>query len=255
MNGRVANAGHAWVLAAMVVALAARVAPAQDAAREQSGEAVREAAYAQSIMLVADSAIHRLDFFPSRLQLRMQMLFLMPRDSTAALFAAIGARSLAEAVSVDDVSSAFERTPVPDDLHALHGQLITSLHAARGALAHLATASNACAVDATSVSRCQAPFTSASSALGKAYASYLDARRKIGAQITDTRTVLSAFTEASTRRRAPPAPPLVPTLDGSDAIPVVFLQERLYLLSELDRRADDARRLRRPSRDPRPPHP
>jgi len=166
-------------------------------ASAQGTDAEREAAYAVSIARVADSAIRRLDFFPARAQLRVQLLFVGPRDSTAVLFAEISRRSLAAAMSVDEISSRFEQSKVPEDLGSLHGELVSSLHAARTALDHLSSSANACQVDPTSVLRCQTPFTSASSALSSAYDRYLKARGKIRDQVADTQTVLPEFIVAS----------------------------------------------------------
>jgi len=157
-----------------------------------------EAAYATSITRVADSAIHRLDFFPARSQLRVQMLFMTPRDSAGVLFVEIGRRSLGAAMVVDEIGSRFESVRAPDDLRQLHAQMVASLHAARSALDRLAASANACQYDVTSVQRCQAPFTAASSALGQAYKRYLETRVKIRDQIVDTQTVLPDF--------KPPAP-------------------------------------------------
>ncbi|MEP6495909.1 MAG: hypothetical protein ABJF01_24730 [bacterium] len=157
-----------------------------DAARE-------EAAYASSITHVADSAIHRLDFFPARSQLRVQMLFMTPRDSASVLFVEIGRRSLGAAMVVDEIGSRFEGVHAPDDLRQLHAEMVSSLHAARAALDRLAASANACQFDLSSVQRCQAPFTSASSALGQAYKRYLDTRVKIRDQIVDTQTILPEF--------------------------------------------------------------
>lgn len=151
-----------------------------------------EAAYAASIARVADSAIHRLDFFPARTQLRVQMLF-MTRDSANPVFSEISRRSLGAAMGVDEIASRFEGIRAPEDLRRLHADLVASLHAARTALDRLAASANACQVDVSSVQRCQSPFTAASSALGQAYKRYLDTRVKIKDQIIDTQTVLPDF--------------------------------------------------------------
>jgi hypothetical protein len=222
---------------AVVAALAlAAVPPLGGQSPNGDGDAKREAEYAVSIARVADSAIHRLDFFPARFQVRAQMLFLGRVDSAGPMFAALSARSLSAALDVDDVSEAFERTLVPVDLSTLHHQLVGALHAARAALDHLSRSASACAADASSVSRCQAPFTAASSAVGQAYARYLDTRRRIADQITDTKTLLPAFVTAPVRSgRAVPG-----------KTPVAYRQEPAYLLSESDRRGHDARSGGRP---------
>ena len=152
-----------------------------------------EAGYAKLIETVADSAIHRLDFFPARSQTRVQLLFLTTSDSMAVLFADLGRRSLGAAVAVDEMLRRVGSTPVPDDLRGLHSQLVASLRSARSALDRLAVASAGCESSMSSIQRCQSPFTSASSALGDAYALYLDARVKIREQIRDTRTELAEF--------------------------------------------------------------
>jgi hypothetical protein len=151
-----------------------------------------EAAYAVSIMHVADSAIHRLDFFPARSQLRVQMLF-MTRESANPVFSDVGHRSLGAALVVDEIATSFEGIHAPEDLRRLHAELVSSLHAARAALDRLSASANACQVDVSSVQRCQSPFTAASSALSQAYKRYLDARVKIKEQIADTQTVLPDF--------------------------------------------------------------
>lgn len=155
--------------------------------------AQEEAAYAISITRVADSAIHRLDFFPARSQLRVQMLFMSGRDSDNPVFVEISRRSLGAAMVLDDIGSRFEGIRAPEDLRRLHADLVSSLNAARTALDRLAASANACQVDVTSVQRCQAPFTSASSAVGQAYKRYLDIRLRIKEQIRDTQTVLPEF--------------------------------------------------------------
>lgn len=164
--------------------------------QETSVDVAREeAAYAMSITRVADSAIHRLDFFPARSQLRVQMLFMTAsgRDSDNPVFSDISRRSLGAAMVVDEIGSRFEGIRAPEDLRRLHADLVSSLHAARAALDRLAASANACQLDVTSVQRCQSPFTAASSALGEAYKRYLDTRVKIRDQIVDTQTVLPEF--------------------------------------------------------------
>jgi hypothetical protein len=174
-------------LSAMVVAASSA------AAQRTSSDAAREAAYAVSVARIADSAIHRLEFFPARAQLRAQLLFLSSNDSTTAVFAELAKHSVASAQNVDEISARFERIDVPDDLHRLHGELVESLRAARSALDRLAASSTACEFDPTAVTRCQTPFASASSALSVAYRKYLDVRQRIAAQIVDTDTRLPTF--------------------------------------------------------------
>jgi hypothetical protein len=185
------------VMRVALVALAlVAIAPAAVRATAQTpaagDPAHEEAVYAQSIIQIADSAIHRLDFFPVRAQVRIQMMF-AARDSAGALFFEIARRSESAALVVDDIVSRFAGVRAPDDLRALHAELVGSLRAARAALDRLSASATACQADPSAVLRCQTPFTSASSALGKAYRRYLDARFKIRDQITDTRTVLPEF--------------------------------------------------------------
>jgi hypothetical protein len=174
-------------------ALAAGSPAALGAQRAVASPAGEEAEYARLITQVADSAIRRLDFFPARAQMRVQMLFMTPSDSLGALFSMIGERSIGAAMDVDEATGRFEIFKAPDDLSRLHADLVSSLRAARAALDHLRAASNACRVDVTSIQRCQTPFTSASTALTKAYQRYLDTRIKIRDQIADTQTVLPEF--------------------------------------------------------------
>jgi hypothetical protein len=152
-----------------------------------------EALYAKVIAQVADSAIHRLDFFPTRAQTRVQLLFLSASDSVAVLFGDLGRRSVGAAVAVDQMIGRFGATTVPDDLHDLHAQLMSALGAARSALDRLAAASAGCQMSVASMQRCQSPFTSASTALLAAYQRYLEARVKIREQIRDTQTELPEF--------------------------------------------------------------
>jgi hypothetical protein len=199
---------------------AARTAGAQQRVERLDPPGVDEAAYAASIANVADSAIHRLDFFPARAQLRVQMMFMSPSDSAVAVFYEVARRSNEAAYRVDDIASRFEATPVPDDLGALHADLVKALHAARSALDRLARSSAACQTNVTSIGRCQTPFTSASSAVAQAYKKYLTARAKIGDQIRDTHTVLPEFAVASGR------PWSGGDRDGRlDLVPVAFRQE------------------------------
>src|SRR5581483_9867806 len=109
----------------------------------------------------------------------VQMMFLAPRDTAAAIFFEIARRSELAANGIDETASRFERTDVPSDLDALHHALLASLYAARSALDRLGGAAHACELDATSLSRCQTPFTSASSAVAEAYRRYLDTRARI----------------------------------------------------------------------------
>jgi len=184
-------------LSLVVVLCAGFRLAAQDATHARADR--DEAEYALAVARVADRGIHHLDFFPARAQLRVQMIFLAPRDSAAAIFAEIERRSIDAGTAIDDISFRFEKTPVPDDLHVLHGALLTSLRSARAALDRLGIAASACERDPSSVSRCQTPITSASSAVAQAYSRYLDVRGRIASQVSDTRTTLPAFAVSSRR--------------------------------------------------------
>jgi hypothetical protein len=153
----------------------------------------REAAYAQAIAMLADSAIRQLDFFPAKVQLRVQMAFLDPARSAAVPFDQLAARSSTAADVVGDIGDRLDGVTPPGDLAPLHAALAESLRDARGALAQLATTAETCRGAAESVARCQAPFTSASSQLARAYKRYLATRARIGEQITDTGTILPRF--------------------------------------------------------------
>lgn len=191
-NERVRSVVH--VTCAIAVALllpsAVHAQTPRDSARDPARD---EAVYAHVVERVADSAIHRLDFFPARSQTRVQLLFLSANDSVSILFADLGRRSLAAALAVDDMIGRFGGTPVPDDLRDLHHDLVSALGAARSALDRLASASTGCQMSVASVERCQSPFNSASASLSGAYKRYLDARVKIRDQIRDTETDLPEF--------------------------------------------------------------
>jgi hypothetical protein len=166
-------------------------------------DSASETAYARAITRIADSAMHRLDFFPARAQLRVQMLFLAAHDSVAPLFVEIGRRSEMAALRVDEIVSEFGSIRAPDDLRQMHVDLVASLNAARAALDRLGVSAMACQADVRSIARCQTPFTAASTALGVAYKRYLDTRGRIRDQIIDTRTVLPDFKLPASAGRAP----------------------------------------------------
>jgi hypothetical protein len=186
-------------LGATILAGAALVASFSATARAQTPRdtprdaAREEAVYAKVIENIADSAIHRLDFFPTRSQTRVQMLFLSANDSVSVLFADLGRRSIGAALAVDQMLGRFGTVLVPNDLHDLHAELTSALTAARSALDRLSAAATGCQMSVSSVQRCQAPFTSASSAVTVAYKRYLDARLKLREQIRDTQTELPEF--------------------------------------------------------------
>jgi hypothetical protein len=173
--------------------LAAAVGAAHAPRAQPDGLARAESAYARAVATLGDSAVHRLDFFPARAQLRVQLAFLDPRAASVVPFGALARLSADAAPAVADLADRLGGVAAPADLDALHASLRTALDDATAALTHLAAAATACAADAGSVARCQAPFTEASSRLARAYARYLDARRRVRDRITDTGTVLPAF--------------------------------------------------------------
>jgi hypothetical protein len=179
----------AVVLGGAAIAGASRA----DAAAQPDSLARVEAAYARAVSTLADSAIRQLDFFPTRAQVRVQMAFLDARRSAELPFEEIAQRSVAAAEVVGTLGERLDALTPPADLAELHAKLAGTLRDARAALDQLATTSQACRAIATSVARCQTPFTSASSQLALAYKRYLDARVRIGDQITDTGTRLPDF--------------------------------------------------------------
>ena len=186
-------AGGIAVLVAGVVALPA--ASAQVAPRDSIED---ERAYAIALAAIADRAIHRLDFFPARAQMRVQTAFLSsPNDSTAVPFAQIASISATAASAIEEDTQRFAGVVVPDDLKGLHRDLVNSLRAAISAADRLSQAAGSCRVSTVSVQRCQSPFTSASAKIATAYRDYLATRAKIAAQVLDTNTELIAFKVAS----------------------------------------------------------
>ena len=160
--------------------------------RESRDLVAEERAYAAAIGVIADSAIHRLDFFPARAQLRVQAAFLFPSDD-AVPFDNLATHGDAASVAIDAALDRFSDVHVPDDLKALNAELVSALKDATRASANLTVAAHSCQVSMSSVNRCQVPFTSASSRLAASYKHYLDTRAKIGAQVTDTDTHLREF--------------------------------------------------------------
>lgn len=175
--------------------LAFRTAVAQAAPRDSVQD---ERAYAVAVAAIADSAIHHLDFFPERNQLRVQMAFLSsPNDPRAVPFTEIARTSASVAIAIDEGIQRFEMVVVPHDLQARHRELTKSLHAAATAADRLAVAANACSVFGASIQRCQTPFTGASTQLSNAYRDYLAIRAKIADQVLDTETHLVEFRVAN----------------------------------------------------------
>ena len=155
--------------------------------------AVAEAAYAHAVAAIADSVIRQLDVLPERAQLRVQTAFLDPGRAATVPFGQL-ARLGASAFDVaDSMTERFEGIAPPADLARLHADLTATLRDAREALARMVAAADACAGDPASLQRCQVPFTAASDALGRAQRRYLDVRRRLGRQVTDTGTILPAF--------------------------------------------------------------
>jgi hypothetical protein len=190
-NGR---GTHGRRRAVTILVAASAVFGAASLGAQSAPDLVREeATYAATITRVADSAIHWLDFFPVRSQVRVQMLFSAAPDSTSALFDALSRRSAAAATLIDDMMRQFGGVATPSDLRELHADLMLALRDARAALDRLSSSAGACRLDARSVSRCQSPFASASSAVDRAYARYLATRVKIRDQVRDTETVLPDF--------------------------------------------------------------
>lgn len=157
--------------------------------RDQVAE---ERAYAVAVGVIADSAVHRLDFFPTRAQLRVQAAFLMPSNDQLP-FDDLAARGDAASIAIDAALERFADIRVPDDLKSLNAELVNALRDAIKASANLTAAAHACQVSMVSINRCQVPFSSASSRLAASYKHYLGARAKIGAQVLDTDTHLPDF--------------------------------------------------------------
>ena len=153
-----------------------------------------ERAYASAVSAIGDSIIHRLDFFPDRAQLRVQMAFVSsPNALVAVPFDEIAEMSAAVAVAVDEGVERFAAIVVPHDLRSLHAELMKSLRSATAAADPLTLAARACSTAPASIQRCQTPFTAASSQLSSAYKDYRAVRTKIASQVLDTQTHLSEF--------------------------------------------------------------
>lgn len=152
-----------------------------------------ERAYAVAIATIADSAIHRLDFFPGRAQLRVQTAFLSPTPDAAIPFDDLAARGNAASVEIDAAVERLSTAPVPHDLKELSTKLLGALKDATRASWSLTTAAHACGQSIASVERCQVPFSSASSRVAESYKRYVDVRAKIRSQVLDTDTHLDDF--------------------------------------------------------------
>jgi len=161
-------------------------------ARAPQDLVAEERAYALAVGAIADSAIRRLDFFPTRAQLRVQAAFMTPSDAPLP-FDDLAARGDAASVAIDVALDKFVEVHVPEDLKPLNAELVKALQDATRASANLTAAARSCQVSMLSVNRCQVPFTSASSRLAESYKRYLGARARIGAQVLDTDTHLQEF--------------------------------------------------------------
>lgn len=166
--------------------------PSLHAAELSADSVAEERSYAVAVATIADSAIHRLDFFPGRAQLRIQAAFVLP-SSDQVPFDDLAARGNAATTAIGAALDRFREVRVPADLKALHRELVNALTDANRATANLTMAANACQGSMSSIDRCQVPFTSATSRLAASYNHYLGARAKIGAQIVDTDTHLAEF--------------------------------------------------------------
>jgi hypothetical protein len=152
-----------------------------------------ERAYALAVGTIGDSAIHALDFFPARAQLRIQTAFLNPSLDLSIPFDDLAARSLAASQAIGGALERMAVVSIPRDLKDLNAELVKALNSATRASVALTTAAHACQMSVTSVERCQVPFSSASSRMAESYKRYVGARAKIRAQILDTDTHLADF--------------------------------------------------------------
>jgi hypothetical protein len=152
-----------------------------------------ERAYVVAVATIADSAIHRLDFFPARAQLKVQTAFLSPAGDGTVPFDDLASRGSAATVEIDAAVERLSSIAVPGDLKKLNAQLLRALEDATQASAWLVNAAHACEATMASVERCQAPFSSASSRVAASYKRYVDARARIRAQVLDTDTHLADF--------------------------------------------------------------
>jgi hypothetical protein len=191
--GRMLSIGAAAMLGVSSVATPSHAPQLSIRSAGASGDLVaEERAYVAAVGTIADSAARRLDFFPTRAQLRVQAAFLLPSDD-AVPFDDLAARGDAASVAIDAALERFADVHVPEDLKSLNAELVKALNDATQASVNLTAAAHACQVSMTSVNRCQVPFSSASSKLAASYKHYLGARAKIGAQVLDTGTHLSEF--------------------------------------------------------------
>jgi hypothetical protein len=181
-----------WSIGAVAMLGVSSVATSGRARVTSSDLIAEERAYAAAVGTIADSAIHRLDFFPARAQLRVQAAFLMPSGDQVP-FEDLAALGTAASVAIDAAIDRLADLPVPPDLKRLNAELVNALRDATRASANLTAAAHACEMSMDSINRCQVPFSAASSRFAASYNRYLGARAKIRAQVVDTDTHLAEF--------------------------------------------------------------
>jgi hypothetical protein len=165
-------------------------AAAFEAARDSVAD---ERRYVAAVGTIGDSAIRRLDFFPTRAQLRVQTAFISSSNGTQVPFDDLASRSDAAAQAIDAAVERLAGVTVPRDLEALNAELVKALRDATRASASLTHAAYACQLSMSSVERCQVPFSGASTRLAKAYERYLGVRGRIREKVLDTDTHMTPF--------------------------------------------------------------
>jgi len=190
---RMASVGTVVVLGASGATNLLRSPRGADALEVERDSVAEERAYVAAVGTVGDSAIRRLDFFPTRAQLRIQTAFLSPSADAGVPFDDLASRSDAAAQGIDVALERLAGVVVPRDLKTLNAELVNALKDATRATSSLSRAAYACHQSIASVDHCQVPFSGASSRLAKSYDRYLGARDKIRTQVLDTDTHLSEF--------------------------------------------------------------
>jgi hypothetical protein len=165
-------------------------AAAFEAARDSVAD---ERRYVAAVGTIGDSAIRRLDFFPTRAQLRIQTAFISSSNGTQVPFDDLASRSDAAAQAIDAAVEQLAGVVVPRDLAALNAELVEALKDATRAGASLTHAAYACQLSMSSVERCQVPFSGASTRLAKSYERYLAVRDRIREKVLDTDTHMIPF--------------------------------------------------------------
>ena len=165
-------------------------AVAFEAARDSVAD---ERRYVAAVGTIGDSAIRRLDFFPTRAQLRVQTAFISSSNGTQVPFDDLASRSDAAAQAIDAAVERLAGVTVPRDLAALNAELVKALKDAMRASASLTQAAYACQLAMSSVERCQVPFSGASTRLAKSYENYLGVRGRIREKVLDTDTHMTPF--------------------------------------------------------------